>query len=97
MTRQAKADIQESLDAMDDLDAQIGDLLDQAEREQADIQQRWAELTDDAETIRVRPRKSDVFVEPWSVVWLPYWELTYQERGQVKKLSLAAFGQAGGS
>jgi hypothetical protein len=97
MTRQSKAEIQESLDAIDDLDAQIGDLLDEAEREQASIQQRWAELTDDSETIQVRPRKSDVFVETWGVVWLPYWELVYQERGEIKRLSLAAFGEAGTS
>ena len=85
------------MDAIDDLDAQIGDLLDQAERDQAAIQQRWAEITDDIETIQVRPRKSDVFVETWGVVWLPYWELTYPERGEIKRLSLAAFGEAGGS
>jgi hypothetical protein len=92
MTRQSKAEIQESLDAIDDLDAQIETILDEAEREQASIQQRWAELTDDGETIQVRPRKSDVFVETWGVVWLPYWELVYQERGDIKRLSLAAFG-----
>jgi hypothetical protein len=94
MTRQSKADVQESLDAIDDLDAQIGDLLDEAEREEAAIQQRWAELTDDSETIQVRPRKSDIFVETWGVVWLPYWELIYQERGDDKKLSLPAFSRA---
>ena len=97
MTRQSKAEIQESLDAMDDLEAQIEALLDEAEREQAGIQQRWAELTDDSETIQVRPRKSDVFVETWGVVWLPYWELVYQERGDIEKLSLPAFGGAGAS
>jgi hypothetical protein len=97
MTRSSKAEVQESLDAIDDLDTQIGDLLDQAERDQAAIQQRWAEITDDIETIQIRPHKSDVFVETWGVVWLPYWELTYQERGESKRLSLAAFGEAGGS
>jgi hypothetical protein len=97
LTRQSKAEIKESMDAIDDLDAQIGDLLDEAEREQASIQQRWAEITDDIETIQVRPRKSDVFVETWGVVWLPYWEVVYQERGEIKRLSLAAFGKADGS
>jgi chromosome segregation ATPase len=97
LTRQSKAEIKESLDAIEDLDAQIGNLLDQAEREQAHIQQRWAELTDDVETIQIRPRKTDVFVETWGVVWLPYWELIYEERGEIKRLSLAAFGGTHGS
>jgi hypothetical protein len=97
MTRQSKAEIQESMDTIDDLDEQIGVLLDQAERDQASIQQRWAALTDDSETIQVRPRKSDVFVETWGVVWLPYWELVYEERGDIKRLSLPAFGSGKGS
>jgi hypothetical protein len=79
------------LDAIDDLEAQIDALLDEAEREQAEIQQRWAARTDDIETIQVRPYKKDVFVETWGVVWLPYWELVYQERGEDKRLSLPAF------
>jgi hypothetical protein len=97
MTRKAKADVQESFDAIDDLESQIDALLDEAEREQAAIQQRWAELTDDIQTIQVRPHKSDIFVETWGVVWLPYWDLIYQERGEVQTLSLAAYRRAGAS
>ncbi len=91
LTRQARADIEESLQAIDDLEAQIEELLDEADREKARIQARWAESTDDFESILVRPRKSDIYVEAWSAVWLPYWEILYKERGGMEHLSLAAF------
>jgi hypothetical protein len=91
MTGQAKADIQESLDEIDDLQTQIEALLDEADRTELEIQQRWSAITDDIQEIQIRPRKSDVFVETWGVVWLPYWDLVYQEKGGAQVLSLAAF------
>ena len=92
LTQQAKADIEESLQAIEDVEAQIQDLLDEAEREEAEIQARWSERTDDFETVRVRPRKSDIFVEAWSVVWLPGWEIVFAEKGGMEHLVLPAFG-----
>jgi hypothetical protein len=91
MTGQAKADVQESLDEIDDIQAQIESLLDEAERAELETQQRWSAATDNMQTIQIRPRKSDVFVETWGVVWLPYWDLVYQAKGGMQALSLAAF------
>jgi hypothetical protein len=90
LTRQAKGEIEESIEAINDFDAQIQDLLDESEREKAEIQARWAERTDDMRTIQIRPRKSDIFVEAWDVVWLPYWEILYQEEGGIEHLALPA-------
>jgi hypothetical protein len=95
LTRQAKADIQESLDAIEDLEGQIQDLLDQAECEEAAIQARWSQAADDVQTIQVRPRKSDVFVEAWAVAWLPYWDIVIKEKGGLQQLSLAGYSRAG--
>jgi hypothetical protein len=95
LTRQAKADIQESLDAIDDLEEQIQVLLDEAEREEAAIHARWSEAADDVQTIQVRPRKSDVFVETWAAAWLPYWDIVIEEKGGMQQLSLAGYGRAG--
>jgi hypothetical protein len=90
LTRQAKADIEESFQAIDDLETQIEDLLDEADRDKAQIQAKWAESTDGFQTIQVRPRKSDIFVEAWAVVWLPYWDILYEEEGRMEHLSLPA-------
>ena len=97
LTRQAKAEIQESLDAIEDLEGQIQDLLDGAEREEAAIHARWSEAADEMQTIHVRPRRCDVFVETWAVAWLPYWDILIDEKGGMQKLSLAGFRLTGES
>lgn len=92
LTRQARAEIKESLETLEDLETQIQNLLDEAEREEAAIRARWSERSDDFETFQVRPRKSDIFVKAWSVVWLPGWEVVFKEKGGMEHLVLPAFG-----
>ena len=65
------------------------------EREQSDIQARWSEAADDLETVQVRPTKSNIFVEAWGVVWVPYWDIVYQDGATARQLSLAAFESKG--
>jgi hypothetical protein len=91
MTQQAKADIQESAETIEELEGQIADLADERDRERAAIHERWAEAADDLEAIRLRPRKSDVFVEGWGVAWIPHWDIVFEQDGEMKQLSLAAF------
>ena len=92
LTQQARAEIKESLETLDDLETQIQNLLDQAEGKEAEIRARWSERADDFETIQVRPRKSDIFVKAWSVVWLPGWEIVFKEKGGMEHLVLPAYG-----
>lgn len=92
LTRQAKADVQESLDALDDLEQQVEDLLAELEEERARIRERWSETADDLETIHLRPRKADIFVEDWGVAWVPYWDIVLDEASGRRQLSFPAFG-----
>jgi hypothetical protein len=91
MTQQAKADIHESVGVLEDLEGQIAGLVDELERERAAIHERWAEAADDLETVRLRPRKSDVFVDGWGVAWVPYWDVLFEREGEMNQLSLTAF------
>jgi hypothetical protein len=101
LTIQSKADVEESLEALDDLDRQLEDLVQDMEGEKQQIQARWKEaaerLDDELQTIQVRPRKADVFVEDWGVIWVPYWDVLFEEGGVQRHISLAAFepGTAG--
>jgi hypothetical protein len=83
---------------LDDLDQQLEDLIQDREIETQHARARWEEAVEDLDgalqTIRVRPRKADVFVEDWGVAWLPYWVIAFEERGRQKQLSLAAFEPA---
>jgi hypothetical protein len=91
MTQQSKADVQESVEAITDLEEQLQVLMDDLESEKAEIQDRWSGAADDLETIQLRPRKADVFVEAWGVAWLPHWDVLFEEQGTRHQLSLAAF------
>lgn len=99
LTAQSKAEVEESLDVLEDLDQQLEDLIRDREIETQEARARWEEAVEDLDgalqTIRVRPRKADVYVEDWGVAWLPYWVIVFEEQGAQKQLSLAAFESVG--
>ncbi len=72
MTEQAKADVEESVDAISEYKQQIANL--EAEKAQAlqDVQDRWAQVVGDITQIPVSPYKKDILVTLFGVAWLPY-------------------------
>jgi hypothetical protein len=72
LTEQAKADVDESLDAIDDYKDQI-EALDQ-EKVQAikEINDRWAQAANQVEEIPVTPYKKDIMLDLFGVAWVPY-------------------------
>jgi hypothetical protein len=72
LTEQAKADVDESLDAIADYKEQI-EALDQ-EKAQAvkEINERWAQAANQVEEIPVTPYKKDVIIDLFGVAWAPY-------------------------
>ena len=95
LTQQAKAEVEESWDVLDDLEGQIGDLLQNMEQEQNEITNRWQEVAEkldrELQTVLVRPRKADIFVEAFGLVWMPYWEVSFDDLGRENQVSLDAF------
>jgi hypothetical protein len=95
LTQQAKADVEESEETLDDLEQRIADLVQDMENEKSEIQDRWEGAAETLErtlqTVQVRPRKADIFVEAFGVAWVPYWEVIFEEEGIVQHLSLSAF------
>ncbi len=72
MTEQAKADVEESIDAIAEYKREIADL--EAEKAQAlqDINDKWAELVSEVSEIPVSPYKKDILVTLFGVAWMPY-------------------------
>jgi hypothetical protein len=87
MARTAKADVDESEQAIEDLDAQIDQLEAEAKQQNEELDAKWQKLMDELESIEVRPRRADVQVSLFGLAWLPHWEVTVA--GQT--LSLPAF------
>jgi len=87
MSRQAKADVQESEDAIKAFESQIDELEAQARQELDDVTAKWQKRMDEVQEIDVRPKRADVQVILFAVAWIPRWELTVAGQG----LSLPAF------
>jgi hypothetical protein len=80
MTRQARADIKESEEVIEDLEVDIDELEEEAKREAEEIAAKWGALIDEVEEIEVRPRRSDVQVDVFALAWLPRWEVMLGEQ-----------------
>jgi hypothetical protein len=73
LSQQARADVEESRQALRALQAQIAQL----EREKAaalqEIEDRWAKTAMDASEVPLTPLKKDVYIDLFGVVWMPYY------------------------
>jgi hypothetical protein len=89
MTEQAKADVEESIDAIADFKKQIADLERTREQVVAEINDRWGRVVSDTTELTVAPKKTDVFVNLFGVAWMPYYVV---QTGQ-EPIELPAFGE----
>lgn len=88
MTEQAKADVEESLDAIDQFKAQIKDLEKRREEVIAEINDRWGRVVNEITEVTIAPKKTDVFVKLFGVAWMPYYIID----SDTEMLELPAFG-----
>jgi len=87
MTRQARADVEESERTIETLEDEIDDLEKEARREVDELKAEWAERIDDVEEVEVTPRRADVQLGLFGLVWQPYWQVMAGDQ----VLSLPAF------
>jgi hypothetical protein len=72
MTGRARADVEESKEAIEDYQEDISELEREKERALEDVQEKWSEIADDMTEIPVAPYKKDVLIELFGVAWMPY-------------------------
>jgi len=82
-TKKAQADVQESVEAIDDYKKQLEDLKDQWEEQAAQITDKWAETLEEIEEFEVKPRRTDVRVEFCGLAWVPTWRVTLEDGHQL--------------
>ncbi len=87
MTTKAKADVEESLDMIDQYKKEIEDLEKDRLEELREVEKKWQEILEGVTEIPVTPYKKDILVELFGVGWFPYY--SYQDQG--KLIELAAF------
>ncbi len=72
MTEKAKANVDESIDALEVYKKQISDLEKEKSETIEQVNQKWSEISDDMTEIPIMPFKKDVSVELFGVAWMPY-------------------------
>jgi hypothetical protein len=72
MTEQAKADVEESHDAISDLKKQIAALEEEKAQAMEEVNSRWGETAVQVTEITVTPLKKDVLLDLFGVAWVPY-------------------------
>ncbi len=72
MTEQAKADVEESLEALADFKKQLAALEKEKQSELEAVNDRWGEIANQTTEIPVTPYKKDVLVNLFGVAWMPY-------------------------
>ncbi|MFZ6030763.1 MAG: ATP-binding protein [Chloroflexota bacterium] len=72
LTEQAKAEVDESIEAIAQFKQQIADLEAEWEAEAQEIQQRWSDVTQEVSEMSVQPYKKDILLDLFGVAWVPF-------------------------
>lgn len=88
LTQQAKADVKESIEAIDDLEEQINVLEAEFKAKLDEIGDRWGDLVNDISEVTLAPKKADIFVDDFGVAWMPY----YLVEAGGQRVEVLAFG-----
>ncbi len=92
LTEKAKADVEESVDAIADYKKQIAALEKKKAQELEAVNDRWGEIVNQIEEIPVAPYKKDILLDLFGVAWMPYHMI--QVEGE--KFELPGYGASEG-
>jgi hypothetical protein len=87
MTSKAKADVEESLDMIDQYKEEIEDLEEERLEALEEVEEKWEDILEEVTEIPVTPFKKDILVELFGVGWFPYY--SFEEGG--REIELGAF------
>jgi hypothetical protein len=88
MTQQARADVEESKDAIKEFNLQIAEVQKRREEVIAEINDRWGRVVNEITEVTIAPKKTDVLVKVFGVAWMPY----YVIKSGTETFELPAFG-----
>jgi len=72
LTAQAKADIEESVDTIEELEADLAELAEEIEDVIEEVENKWADIASEIDEISVTPFKKDILIDVFGVAWVPY-------------------------
>jgi len=72
MTDKAKADVEESLEAIEDFQSDLQELEKELSQALEDVNRKWQDIVEQETEIKVSPYKKDIYIEVFGVGWLPF-------------------------
>jgi hypothetical protein len=88
LSANAKAEVEESLEAIAAYKKQLNDLQADRARIAEDVNKRWGDVVNKISEMDVAPKKSDIYINLFGVAWTPYYLV--EVGGQT--MELPAFG-----
>ncbi len=89
LTAQAKADVDESVQAIAQYKREIAQLEQLRQQAVEEVQQRWGDVVNKSSEITLTPKKTDIYVHLFGVAWAPY----YLVEASGQTFELPAFGE----
>lgn len=88
LAQNAKADVQESQEAIAQYKKDLNNLLRERDEVTAEINDRWGSVVNETSEVTINPKKTDVYVNIFGVAWMPY----YVVQAGDEMMELPAFG-----
>ena len=88
LTEQAKANVEESVQAIAQYKKDLAALQQERDQTAAEINGRWGQVVNDISEVTVTPKKTDIYVNLFGVAWMPF----YVVEADGQTLELPAFG-----
>jgi hypothetical protein len=79
MTSKAKADVEESLDTIEEFKSELAELEAELAEELDDLDDHWGDIAAEIEETVIKPKKKDLRLEFFGVAWFPRWQLLVGE------------------
>ena len=90
LAEQAKADVEESRDTIDDLKRQMSELERRRQEVIVEVNEKWGRVASSSSEVTIVPKKADIFVNLFGVAWMPYYSIRTNE----ETIELSAFGSS---
>jgi hypothetical protein len=88
LAQNAKADVEESVETIEQYKKDLANLQQERDSMLAEINDRWGHVVNDISEVKIKPKKTDIYVNLFGVAWKPY----YIVQAGDETIELSAFG-----
>ncbi len=84
LSAKAKADVEESVQAIADFQRQLEELEDELAAELDELDDHWIEAASEIDELVKTPKKKDIYIDLFGVAWFPHWQV--EQAGEMREL-----------